>query len=77
MGAIEMVIRTVKKILQLLNPTREEYALKYSAGVRKATERKIDSMIADLNGCSDQWFLTPRSTLDECIPSDEELDLND
>jgi hypothetical protein len=41
---------------------------------RQKSEEKIQKMIADLNGCSDKWFLLPKQTLDECVKPDKEKD---
>lgn len=37
---------------------------------RKEAEKRIDNMIAQINGCGDRWFLKPVETLDECVPRD-------
>lgn len=34
---------------------------------QKEAEARIDSMIAQINGCGDRWFLQPRSSLDDCM----------
>lgn len=33
---------------------------------RKEAEKRIDSMIAQINGCGDRWFLQPIKAIDEC-----------
>jgi hypothetical protein len=68
-----MMIKTFRQILSLLHPTRRDYAVKYSRELRSEAEQNIEDMKADLNGCTDEWFLVPKSPLDECIPKDEDL----
>jgi hypothetical protein len=40
--------------------------------MREETDTMIDKMVADLNGCTDKWFLSPKTPLDECIPADKD-----
>lgn len=61
----------IKQIFHLLHPIDKTYAFKYSRGLRDEAEEKVEEMKADLNGCDEEWFLTPVSPLDECVPGDE------
>lgn len=65
--------RILKRIVSLLGPHRQQYEVRYSNYVRREAEQKIRDMRADLNGCTDEWFLTPKTPLDECVPKDEKL----
>jgi hypothetical protein len=39
-----------------------------SREMRAAAEKRIDGMIAQVNGCGDRWFLEPMKSIDECRP---------
>lgn len=64
--------RTLKQILSLIKAEKSNYVIRYSRGVRNEAEQRIDEMKADLNGCSDQWFLMAKNPLDECVRRDDE-----
>jgi len=34
---------------------------------RIESQKVIKQMVADLNGCSDSWFLTPKETIHDCV----------
>jgi len=34
---------------------------------RQQAEARIDSIIAQVNGCGDRWFLRPETSIDECL----------
>lgn len=68
-----MIIKTIKQIISLLHPIKRDHVITYSSQVREKTERHIEDMIADINGCSDSWFLAAKSALDECVKKDEDL----
>lgn len=38
---------------------------------REDAQKKIDGMMATLDGCGDNWFIQPITTLDECPPPKE------
>jgi len=40
--------------------------------MRMEAERKIDNMIAQINGCCDQWFLQPKRGIDDCMEEEKE-----
>ena len=67
-------MKKFKKYFRLLTGSAANYALKHSKYLREETNEKINTMIADLNGCSDRWFLTPKSPLDDCVPADGDDD---
>ena len=66
---IKIFIRRLKKILS--DDTFYD-EIRASRRDRIEAEKKINGMIADLNGCSESWFLSPKQTLDECVPKDSE-----
>lgn len=68
-----MISKKLKQIISLFSSTEKNHALRYSGHVRREAEQNIADMIADLNGCSDRWFLSPKAPLDECIKRDEDL----
>lgn len=43
-----------------------EQVIKEVKNTREETNKKIDNMVAQLNGCGDRWFLKPYRTIDEC-----------
>jgi hypothetical protein len=66
------LMAALKKYVELLTGRRAEYSLKFSDIIDKEVNKNIDMMKADLNGCTDQWFLKPVERLDECIEKDLE-----
>lgn len=67
------MIEMIKQIISLLHPIEKTYTSKYSKEMRDESNKKIGDMKADLNGCSDEWFLKAKDTLDECIPNDKDF----
>lgn len=62
--------RLWKTIRIVLFDRDAEKHLETNKKLRKDTVEKINKMRADLNGCSDKWFLSVKNPLDECIPKD-------
>lgn len=63
----------IRKLFDLFS-RKEDYAVTHARRLRAETDQKITKMIADLNGCSDRWFLTVDEKLDECVPANGELE---
>jgi hypothetical protein len=70
------MIKIIIKIFSLLHPIKNDYAIKHSSSLRNLSESRIDGWKADLNGCTDKWFLMAHNSLDDCIPKDNLLDSN-
>jgi len=65
-----MNLSWVRSIGRLLSDSHFREALEEAVREREAAERRIRRMQADLDSCSESWFLTPRQTLDDCVPRD-------
>lgn len=61
--------RAIKIVLSDQAAKRE---MEKNKKIRKRTADRIDKMVADLNGCSDSWFLSVKTPLDQCVPRDGE-----
>lgn len=68
-----MITKKLNQIFSLIIPGKRDYVVKYSTELRREAENRIDDMVADLNGCTDEWFLIAETGLDECVQKDEDL----
>lgn len=55
---------------RLYKEQMENEVIKSAKEKRQESEKRIDNMIAQINGCGDRWFLKPMETIDECVQKD-------
>jgi len=67
-----MIVNFFKKWFSIKRAPLDEAlfktTLKASKRRREEAQKKIDGMMATLDGCGDQWFIQPAVTIDECPP---------
>lgn len=59
-----------KRVVSLFHPLRTYYPVEYARTLRSKSDKMISNIRADLDGCTDEWFLDVRNTLDKCVPAD-------
>jgi len=45
---------------------KRKITIEYAKQKRQEANARIDSIVAQVNGCGDRWFLQPIQPLDEC-----------
>ena len=62
-------ILSILRLRKEINETRTD-AIEKARKAREEAGKKIDGIVAQINGCGDKWFLQPMKSIDECDDKD-------